>query len=62
MDLRMPSTQEQKMGIFRNVLALRIWCALDDVMGKRELEAKISEAFTWKRVAISDTLESQGKR
>lgn len=58
----MPSTQEHEIGIFTCDLALRIWCALDGVMGKIEFEAKISEKFTLKRVAISESLESHGKR
>lgn len=36
--------------------------ACDGVMGKTEFAAKISETFTLKRVAISESLESQGKR
>lgn len=58
----MPSTQGHRMGTFTSDFAGMIWLADDGLVGSMELAAKISEMLTWKRDAISESLESQGRR
>lgn len=50
------------MGTFTSDFAGMIWLAEDGLVGSMELVAKISEMLTWKRDAISESLESQGRR
>ena len=58
----MPSTHWHEMGIFRIDFDGKIRFHEDGIVGSMELKAKNSGISSWKRNAISETFESQGRR
>lgn len=63
-DRRMPSLHGHDKGIFNKDLAGRIWSTSDGFVNGSclKLEEMIVKMSVWKREAISESFDSQGRR